>query len=146
MASDEATLIDAAAVVEGRLTGRDARVLGRFKGDVKLEGRLVLGVGARLEANVEAASAEIGGSFQGELHVQQLTLLETANVEGSVNAKALSIQEGAVINGSVNSGTGPAPVAPKPIPATEHEESAKAAQNAEPAEPMAKPIQDERPS
>jgi cytoskeletal protein CcmA (bactofilin family) len=116
MASDEATLIDAAATVEGQLSGRDARVLGRFKGDVRLEGALVLGAGARLEATVEAASAEIAGTFQGELHVGRLTLLDTARVEGSVEAKTLSIREGAVINGSVNSGASVAPPKPKPTP------------------------------
>lgn len=118
MASDEATRIDAAASVEGRLTGRNAEILGRFKGHVKLEGRLVLGTGARLEATVEAATAEIAGDFEGELHVGQLVLRNTARVQGSVESKVLSIQEGAVINGSVNSGAAPA-VPPKPTPIPE---------------------------
>lgn len=114
MANDEATRIDAAASVEGRLTGRNAEILGRFKGEVKLEGRLVVGAGARLEADVDAGIAEIAGHFHGELRAGQLLLRDSAQVEGSVHAKVLSIQEGAVINGAVNSGDAATPKTSSP--------------------------------
>jgi len=43
MDGDKTTLIDTAADVEGTLKGKDAQILGRFKGDVTLSGRVVIG-------------------------------------------------------------------------------------------------------
>ena len=56
------TVIDAQADIEGNLKAKDARVLGRFKGELEVSGRLVLGEGSRVEAKVTAGTAEIGGS------------------------------------------------------------------------------------
>ena len=47
------TLIDPQADVEGTLKGKDAQILGRFKGEVTVSGRLVMGEGSRVEANVD---------------------------------------------------------------------------------------------
>jgi hypothetical protein len=40
MEPDTVTVIDASSDVEGKLTGKDARILGRFKGEIALSGRL----------------------------------------------------------------------------------------------------------
>ncbi len=97
----DATVIDAQATVEGRLSGRDAQVLGRFKGEVELAGRLVLGEGGRLEATVKADSVEIAGEFKGKVTARSVTLLEKARVEATIEAQALVVREGAVLNGPI---------------------------------------------
>jgi cytoskeletal protein CcmA (bactofilin family) len=61
MADEKATIIDAQADVEGKLKGKDAVVYGRFRGEIALSGRLVLGEGARVEATVSADAAEGAG-------------------------------------------------------------------------------------
>jgi cytoskeletal protein CcmA (bactofilin family) len=100
------TLIDTDASIEGTLKGKDARVLGRFKGDIELKGRLTLGEGCSVEAKVLADTAEIAGEFKGDLVVEKLILHEKARVSGTVDARVLSVREGAQMNGAVNAGEG----------------------------------------
>ena len=107
MEAEKNTLIDADADVEGKLQGKEARILGRFKGEIQLKGRLHVGEGARVEAKVVADSAEIAGEFSGEIKVQRLLLLEKAKITGTLDAQTLSVREGAEVNGSVNAGETP---------------------------------------
>ena len=51
---DKATIIDAEAEVEGKLRGKDARILGRFRGEVELSGRLFIGEGSQVDAKILA--------------------------------------------------------------------------------------------
>jgi cytoskeletal protein CcmA (bactofilin family) len=104
MDADTLTVIDANCDVEGRLTGKDARILGKFKGEIALSGRLYMGEGSRVEAKVVADAAEIGGSYRGELNVRSLILLDKGRAEGVLDAKTLAVREGAQINGSINAG------------------------------------------
>lgn len=113
MEAEKATLIDADTEVEGKLTGKDARILGRFKGKIEIKGRLQVGEGARVEANVQADVAEIAGEFSGEVSVRSLVLLEKARVTGTLDAKTIAVREGAQVNGAINAG---ASKTPKPIP------------------------------
>jgi cytoskeletal protein CcmA (bactofilin family) len=104
------TIIDAQADVEGTLKGKDAHVLGRFRGQIELTGRLVLGEGARVDARVVADTVEVAGEFKGELKARSLSVLERGRVDGSIDTQRLAMREGALLNGSVNAGEGkPAP-------------------------------------
>jgi cytoskeletal protein CcmA (bactofilin family) len=104
MDGDKATLIDTQSDVEGTLKGKDAQILGRFKGDVTLSGRVVIGESSRVEAKVNADSAEIAGDFKGEVKARSVTLTEKARVQGSVEAQILVVREGAQLNGAISSG------------------------------------------
>ncbi len=134
MEGEKATVIDSAAEIEGKLRGKNARILGRFKGEIELQGNLVLGEGSRVEATVMAESAEIAGDFDGDLVVKRLVLLEKARITGSVDAQALAVREGAVINGTVTAGEKrqPAPSKPQPKPETKDEPKPAAATPAPP--------------
>jgi cytoskeletal protein CcmA (bactofilin family) len=114
---EKATLIDSDADVEGRLSGKDAHILGRFRGEIELSGRLELGEAARVEAKVQADNVEIAGEFKGDMVVRNLVLLEKARVTGSVDAQNLAVREGALVNGSVNAGAKTKVTAPAPPPA-----------------------------
>jgi cytoskeletal protein CcmA (bactofilin family) len=103
-ANPSTTQIDPQADFEGKLTGKDARILGRFKGEIQLSGRLTLGDASKVDAKIRADVAEIGGEFKGEISVRALVLLEKARVEGSIDAQTLSVREGAQLNASVNAG------------------------------------------
>src|SRR5688572_6741924 len=102
------TTIGTDAEFEGILSGKDAQVLGRFKGEVLVTGKLSIGEGARVDAKVTADVVEIAGSFKGNLTTRSLILLEKARVDGGVEAKSLSVRDGAVLNGAVNVGAGAA--------------------------------------
>ena len=106
MEGNNLTLIDADSDVEGKLKGKDARILGKFKGEIALSGRLVLGEGSRVEGKVVADAAEIAGTYKGDLNVRSLVLLDKGRAEGTLDAKTLAVREGAQINGSVNAGQG----------------------------------------
>lgn len=111
------TVIDAQANVEGTLRGKDAQIMGRFKGEIEITGRLVMGDGSKVEAKVTADAVEIGGEYKGVLKARSLALHEKARVEGTVDAQSLSIREGAQLNGAVNAGAGrggAAAVLPRP--------------------------------
>jgi cytoskeletal protein CcmA (bactofilin family) len=125
MADEKATIIDAQADVEGKLKGKDAVVYGRFRGEIALSGRLVLGEGARVEATVSVDAAEVAGEMKGDLRARSVTLTEKARVQGTVDARVLVVREGAWLSGSVSAGEGaskgalaapaaPAPAAPAP--------------------------------
>ena len=103
--SDKPTVVDAHAVFEGKLKGKDVQVLGKFKGEIELSGRLMMGEGSRVEAKVVAEQADIAGEFSGDLKVRSLILLEKARVEGTLEAQNLAVREGAQLNGSVSSGS-----------------------------------------
>jgi len=100
--SDKTTVIAADSEFHGKLTGKDARVLGHFRGDVDLTGRFSTGEASKVEARVKADSAEIAGEFVGEIAVRSLLLTEKARVEGTVQAETLAVREGAYLGASVS--------------------------------------------
>jgi cytoskeletal protein CcmA (bactofilin family) len=122
MAEDNVTMIDAQTDVEGKLRGKDALIKGRFKGEIEVSGRLVLGEGSRVEATVAADAAEISGELKGDVKARSLILAEKARVQGTVDAQVLVVREGAWLSGSVAAGESekPKPAAPatpvKPVP------------------------------
>jgi cytoskeletal protein CcmA (bactofilin family) len=104
MAEEKATVIDAQADVEGKLRGKDVFILGRFRGEIEVSGRLILGEGSRVEAKVAADAAEVSGELKGDLRARAVTLAEKARVQGTVDARVLVVREGAWLNGSVSAG------------------------------------------
>jgi cytoskeletal protein CcmA (bactofilin family) len=104
MNADGPTVINAQGDFEGTLKGKDAQILGRFRGEIELSGRLVLGEGSRVQANVVADAAEIAGEFRGDLKVRSLVLLEKGRIEGTLEAQSMAVREGAHLNGAVNTG------------------------------------------
>jgi cytoskeletal protein CcmA (bactofilin family) len=119
MEADKPTVINAQGDFEGTLKGKDAQIFGRFRGDIELSGRLVLGEGSRVQARVIADAAEIAGEFRGELKVRNLVLLEKGRIEGTLEAQTMAVKEGAQLNGAVNTSTlrpsgGLMPSPPKP--------------------------------
>jgi cytoskeletal protein CcmA (bactofilin family) len=115
MADEKTTFIDAQAEMEGKLKGKDAVVHGRFKGEVTLSGRLVLGEGSRVEATVAADAVEIAGEIKGDVRARAVTVAEKGRVLGSVDARVLVVREGAWLSGSVAAGEG-ASKSPAPLP------------------------------
>jgi len=118
MDGDKTTLIDEKANVEGTLKGKDAHILGRFKGEVTISGRLQIGEGSHVEAKVAADVAEIAGEFRGDVAARSVVLSEKARVSGKIDAQVLVVKDGAEMNGAVNAGSHkakPVPGAPVPV-------------------------------
>ena len=123
MAEDKTTVVDAQAQLEGKLSGKDATVNGRVRGEIALTGRLLVGAEGKVHATVAAESVEIAGQLEGDVRARSVTLRETARVKGRIDAQSLVVREGAWLSGPVASGDAPArdglaakatPVAPRP--------------------------------
>ena len=124
MAEDKTTVVDAQAQLEGKLSGKDATVHGRVRGEVALSGRLLIGEEGKVHASVTAESVEIAGQLEGAVRARAVTLTETARVKGRIDAQSLVVREGAWLSGPVASGepqrdaaaAKPAPPTPAPNP------------------------------
>lgn len=116
MADEKATVVGSQAEFDGKLTGKDAVVHGRLRGEITLAGRLVLGESARVEAAVAADAVEIAGELKGDVRARSVTLTEKARVQGTVDARVLVVREGAWLSGSVAAGEAPSKAAASPFP------------------------------
>ena len=120
MAEEKTTIVDAQAQLEGKLTGKDATIHGRVKGEISLSGRLLVGEDGKVHATVAAESVEIAGHLEGDVKARSVTLKETARVKGRIDAQSLVVREGAWLSGPVASGEAPretpAPKPPTPTP------------------------------
>ena len=96
------TIIGSSVKVEGDLVSDgDIRVEGMVTGKIKTNKNLYVGPSAKIEADVEAANAELAGSIKGQVKVSQnLNLTESGRIEGDISCGQLSISPGAYFSGS----------------------------------------------
>lgn len=114
------TLIDAESSLEGKLRGKNATILGTFKGEVELTGTLVTGERSNVDAKIKASSVEVAGKLVGEVHADHILLIESARVDATLDGAKLGVREGAQLNGGVTAGSGGGarPTSGATIPAT----------------------------
>lgn len=83
----------------------DVRIDGFLKGNLKIDGRLVIGPNGKVEGEVMCANADISGEIKGTLNVaEMLALKATAKIMGDMVTGKLSIEPGAIFTGSCNMG------------------------------------------
>jgi cytoskeletal protein CcmA (bactofilin family) len=115
------------AVFEGSIQSPvDIRVDGMIKGNVRIQGKLVVGPTGSVEGEVVAAEASIAGKVRGSLEVKGLTTLaQTAQVQAELYTGQISIEAGAQFSGNCHMGPkepiskpiNPAAAAPTAAPA-----------------------------
>ena len=100
-APNQINMIGEGTVFEGTLRARsDVRVSGRIVGKLQVEGKAIVAQEGSVEGEVHAASADIAGTIEGDLHVtDRLVLKGTARVEGNIRTGRLVVEEGATFNG-----------------------------------------------
>ncbi len=77
----------------------DFRIDGKIEGNIKTNGRVVIGKEGFVNGTVECTNADIEGSFSGKLTVDQLlSLKESATITGDVILGKLSVEPGADFN------------------------------------------------
>ena len=106
------TLIDVDTSIDGKITGKDATIAGKFKGEIALSGTLVLAQSANVDATVKAELVEVAGAFSGKISSRKVVVLETGKVAGTLDAGQLVVREGAVLNGPVAAGKSSGGVSP----------------------------------
>lgn len=83
------------------IASNDIRIDGNIDGNVECEGRVVIGPNGVTNGNIKCQSAEIMGTLQGNITVEEtLSLKSTANLNGDVKTSVLVIEPGAKFTGS----------------------------------------------
>lgn len=86
--------------IEGNISSEaDFRFDGHLVGNFNSKGRLVLGPSGKITGDIMVESADIEGTFKGNMHVvNMLNIKSTAHVEGDIKAGNFAVEPGAVFN------------------------------------------------
>lgn len=95
------TILGRGSVFNGDFTSEGSvRIDGEILGDVKVVGTLVVGSGARINGNIEADEAIIGGELVGNVQApEKVELTVTARVIGDITTNVIVIDEHAIFQG-----------------------------------------------
>lgn len=77
------------------------KILGKFKGQIKTNGFLIIGETAEVEAEISAGSLIIGGTITGNIEAKEkCEVLSTGKIYGNIKTKKLKIADGVVFEGN----------------------------------------------
>jgi cytoskeletal protein CcmA (bactofilin family) len=97
------TVIGEGMTLKGELHGAGPIVvLGRFEGDIVIEGTITVGAGGQVDANITAAAIVIDGVVRGNLSADtKVEIGPTGSLTGSVKSAALSASDGATVKSEI---------------------------------------------
>ena len=75
----------------------DVHLYGAVDGDIDVEAGLVVAEGGSIDGDVEAESAQIGGTLTGDIRCERIDIKRTGVVTGVIYATRWSMEQGAVI-------------------------------------------------
>lgn len=79
----------------------DLRIDGAIEGKLNVRGKMVIGNGGKLNGEANCRNADISGSLEGTINVQELLSLKaTSTFKGDIVTKRLSIEPGSVFTGT----------------------------------------------
>ena len=95
------------------------RIDGDFKGSIFGSGMLVIGEGAKIEADIRADAVMISGEVRGPIDVKkQIQIYSTGKVLGDLNTPVFAVEEGAFFEGTCHMASSEAEVHPLPLKQT----------------------------
>lgn len=102
----ELNFIGKGTVLEGNLkTESSIRIDGIIKGSIICKNTITLGENGRIDGDIEAINAIVGGRIKGKITVSEKLVLEArSSLIGELKAKKLIIDEGAVFDGTADMG------------------------------------------
>ena len=97
------TVIGEGMALKGELRGEGpVVVLGRFEGDIVVEGTITVGEGGEVDANISASTIVIDGVVRGNLSADtKVEIGPTGALTGSVKSAALSASDGATVKSEI---------------------------------------------
>jgi cytoskeletal protein CcmA (bactofilin family) len=100
------SVIAAGITIEGKVQGMGhLRISGAFKGDVAVEGNLIIEVGAKVTGQIRATTVTVAGELEGNIDgAKKVELLETGLIAGDVKAGTLTVAAGSRMRGQVEFG------------------------------------------
>lgn len=99
---DVHTLLGKGSEFDGKLTFEgQVRIDGKFSGQIFTKDTLVVGEGARVNAEINAGTVIVNGVVEGNIRATQLIELHTpGRVKGNLETPSLSIDKGVMFEGS----------------------------------------------
>jgi cytoskeletal protein CcmA (bactofilin family) len=96
------TLIGADVSIKGELSFEGSmRVEGKIEGKIATKGKLALGRGAQITADVSVGQVSVEGTFKGNVTAtERIELTSSAHVLGDIRSPKLVIAEGATFVGN----------------------------------------------
>lgn len=87
---------------EGKLTFEGTvRIDGKFSGEISTNDVLVIGEGAKVQAEINAGSVVVNGEVQGNIRAKtSIELHQPAKVRGNLETPQLSIDKGVIFEGT----------------------------------------------
>ena len=113
----ELNFIGRGTIIDGNIkTESSIRVDGAIKGKLICKNTITVGDGGRIEGDIQAVNAIIGGKIKGKIIVSEKLVLESkSSLVGELKAKKLIIDEGSVFEGTSDMGVSqPVPIKPTP--------------------------------
>ncbi|SHG79522.1 bactofilin family protein [Winogradskyella jejuensis] len=81
------------------------RIDGAIEGNVKTEGKVVIGKSGSVVGTLVAVNVDIEGKFSGKLHLKgTLSLKSSAQIDGEVQVNKLAVEPGATFNATCTMG------------------------------------------
>ena len=100
------SVIAADLTIEGKIEGSGhVRLVGKFKGDVHVDGDLTIEPGAKVTGSVRASTVTIGGELEGNIEAaSSVELLKGGVLNGDLKAGSLSVVAGSRMRGQADFG------------------------------------------
>ncbi|HET6342344.1 MAG TPA: polymer-forming cytoskeletal protein [Gemmatimonadota bacterium] len=100
------SVIGADLTIEGKIEGSGhVRLVGKFNGDVQVEGDLTIEPGAKVTGSVRAAKVTVGGELEGNIEsASSVELLKTGVLNGDLKAGSLTVVAGSRMRGQAEFG------------------------------------------
>ena len=98
-----ATVVGPGISIKGELQGQGTMtVLGRFEGDIVLEGELHVGPDAHVDANISARRIVVAGTVRGNLSADtRVDILPSGSLTGTVKSSSFAAADGATVKGEI---------------------------------------------
>jgi cytoskeletal protein CcmA (bactofilin family) len=77
------------------------RLDGTFEGTLEIDGNVLVGETAKINADIHARNVAVAGAVRGNISGKLVQLLRTARVWGNISAAAITTEEGAFIDGKL---------------------------------------------
>ena len=96
------TVLGANAALEGVLSSTgNVRLDGTFSGTLNINGNILVGETAKINADIDARNISIAGAVRGNVTGNKVQILRTGRIWGDIHATALATEEGAFIDGRI---------------------------------------------
>jgi len=105
-ANNGESLLAAGLTIEGKIEGSgNFRVVGRFKGTVKVNGELIIEPGAFIEGEITAESVLVAGDVRGQIAAaSRVEFKDSGTLIGDVKASSVVVSAGSKMRGKMEFG------------------------------------------